>query len=133
MHSPLLRAQLGRLARRVWGLGGLSGVGWGFFATGLLALAGAWADLVFELSPGVRLGVLAAAAAAGPALALGVALRSRQRALPAVLARRLDAIAAARGEIVAGVDLLEDTRTFEPVARGLAAIAVERATALARA
>ncbi len=45
----------------------------------------------------------------------------------AVLARRLDHVAAARGEIVAGVDLLEDSRVFEPLATGLAGIAVERA------
>ena len=111
MHSPFLRSSL---------------VGWhaacGAWA-GFRASGGAssrrgcspsqnWADLVFDLSAGVRLGVLAAAAAAGPAPGSGASRRvSRQRALPAVLARRLDAIAAARGEIDAGVDLLDDTRT----------------------
>jgi len=132
MHDPLLRTQLVRLARRVRGLGGISGLGWGLLAAGLTVLAGAWADLVFELSPPLRLAALAGALLVGPALALVVLWRSGRHASPAVLARRLDQIASARGEIVAGVDLLEDSRSFDPVANGLAAIAVERARALAR-
>ncbi len=132
MHNPPLRAQLGRLARRVRGLGGVLGLGCGLLAAGLTVLAGAWADLVFELSPALRLAALCAALLVGPALALAVLWRCGRRALPAVLARRLDQIASARGEIVAGVDLLDDSRKFNPLESGLAVMAIERAAALAR-
>src|SRR5439155_12162056 len=58
--------------------------------------------------------------------------RSGRQAVPADLARRLDQIASARGEIVAGIDLLQDPRVFGPLGDGLAGIAVERAATLAR-
>ena len=74
----------------------------------------------------------AAAIVLGPVLAIFLAWRGARLAIPSVLARRLDQAGAAHGEIVAGVDLLHDTRVFEPTAAGLAAIAVERAANLAR-
>ena len=123
---------LGRLQRRVRGIAAFSGLGWGSLAAFLTVLCGAWADLVFELSPALRLAALAAAVLLGPALAIFVAWRSGRLAVPSVLARRLDQAGAARGEIVAGVDLLHDSRVFAPPAAGLASIAVERAATLAR-
>ena len=123
---------LGRLQRRLKGIAGLRGVGWGVFALLLTALAGAWADLVFELSPATRVAALGTAIVLGPILAILLAWRGARLAIPSLLARRLDQAGAARGEIVAGVDLLHDTRVFDPTAAGLAAIAVERAATLAR-
>ena len=123
---------LGRLQRRVRGIAAFSGLGWGSLAAFLTVLCGGWADLVFELSPALRLAALAAAVLLGPALAIFVAWRSGRLAVPSVLARRLDQAGAARGEIIAGVDLLHDSRVFAPPAAGLASIAVERAANLAR-
>ncbi len=123
---------LGRLQRRVREIAGLRGLGWGFFALLLTVLCATWADLVFELSPASRLAALAAALVLGPAMAILLAWRGTRLAIPSLLARRLDQVGAARGEIIAGVDLLHDTRVFEPTAAGLAGIAVERAAALAR-
>ncbi len=123
---------LGRLQRRVRGIAAFSGLGWGSLAAFMTVLCGAWADLVFELSPALRLAALAAAVLLGPALAIFVAWRSGRLAVPSVLAQRLDQAGAAHGEIVAGVDLLHDTRVFVPPAAGLASIAVERAANLAR-
>jgi len=132
MTHRSLQAQLGRLGRRVRGIGIVWGLGWGLVAIQLTILAGAWADLVFELSSVLRSAALATALLAGPALAMIVAWRSGRQAGPADLARRLDGIAAARGEIVAGVDLLQCPRTFGSLGDGLAGIAVERAAELAR-
>jgi hypothetical protein len=132
MTHRLLQAQLGRLGRRVRGIGGVWGLGWGLFAILVIALAGAWADLVFELSSSLRLAAPATALLTGLVLAVLVAWRSGRQAAPADLARRLDRIASARGEIVAGVDLLKDPRDFGLLGDGLAGMAVERAATLAR-
>ncbi|MFI5456335.1 MAG: hypothetical protein ACHRXM_12880 [Isosphaerales bacterium] len=131
MNHPQLQAQLRRLGRRVRGVGGASGLGWGLVAMGVIALAGAWTDLVLELSPALRVGALATALLAGLALAIARARRAWRRAVPAALARRLDPIAGAQGQIVAGVDLFQDMRVFTPPGAGLAGIAVERAAELA--
>ena len=132
MTHRLFQADLRRLGRRVRGIGGVWGLGWGLVAIELTVLAGAWTDLVFELSPALRLAALATALLAGAALAIALAWRSGRQAGAANLARRLDQVAAARGEIVAGGDLLQDSRAFGPLGDGLAGLAVERAAALAR-
>src|SRR5271157_1725584 len=132
MIHRILQTQLSRLGWRARGVGGVSGLGWGLVAMVLTVLSSAWADLVFELSSGLRLAALATALLAGLVLTIAVAWRSRRRAAAAALARRLDQVVAARGEIIAGVDLLQERRTFGPLGDGLAGIAVERAAALAR-
>ena len=132
MQNLDFQKTLGRLQRRVRGIAGLSGLAWGALALLLAGLCGVWADLVFELSPASRLTAMGVAVALGPLLAIWFAWRGARRAVPSLLAQRLDQAGSARGEIVAGVDLLHDTRVFEPRSAGLAEIAVERAATLAR-
>ena len=132
MNHPQLQAQLRRLGWRVRGVGGASGVGWGLVAIVAVAILGAWTDLVLELSPALRMGALAVALLAGLALAIVTARRAWRWGTPDSLARRLDPVAGARGQIIAGVDLLSDERAFTPIEAGLAGIAVDRAAELAR-
>jgi hypothetical protein len=116
----------------VRGVGGASGLGWGLAAMVATAILGAWADLVLDLSPALRLGALATAALAGIALAIISVRRAWRWARPETLARRLDPIAGAHGQIIAGVDLLQDDRAFTPLQAGLAELAVDRAAELTR-
>ncbi len=132
MQNLDFQKTLGRVQRRVQGIAGLSGIAWGSFALLLAGLSGAWADMVFDLSPASRIAALGVAAALGPAIAIWVGWRGARRAVPSLLAQRLDQAGSARGEIVAGVDLLQDDRVFDVPSAGLARIAVERAATLAR-
>jgi hypothetical protein len=96
-----------------------------------LLLVGVWCDLLWELSPELRIAT-SAIALVGSLCVIGtvtfVALRSRsQRAL----AQRLDQVGGTGGEILSGVDLLAGAQAGAPLTRGLTALAVERAGRLA--
>ncbi len=132
MTHCILQTQLRRLGWQVRGVGGVSGLGWGLVAMALTVMASAWADLVFELTPTLRLAALASGMLTGLVLSIAVAWRCRLQSRAAALARRLDQVVAARGEIIAGVALLEEHNSFGLLGDGLAGIAVERAMALAR-
>ena len=127
-----LHTRLRSLGRRVRAIGALAGLGWGLVALGLVALAGAWSDLVFELTPAWRLAALVASATVGAGLAAWAARRIWREAEPEVLAGRLDRVAEARGEIVSGVSLLRDGRERSPTSAGLARIAIDRAELLTK-
>ena len=62
-HSPL-QSRLRRTGRRLLLLGGTAAVTWGLIAAALMTLAGAWLDLLWELSPQARFAALGLAAAA---------------------------------------------------------------------
>ncbi len=130
-QSPL-QDRLRRLRRRVRGIAGASGLGWGLVTAGLVVLAGAWADLVMELSPALRIAAPAVALLVGATLALVATRRAWRQGEPRPLASRLDGIAGARGEIISGADLLLDRRDRTPLGAGLAAIAIGRAADLAQ-
>ncbi len=132
MNYPSLQNQLRQYGRRVRAVGGASGLGWGVFVTGVVALAAAWADLLLELAPWHRRFAIGIAIFAGAAFAIAMWRRSSQRANPRILSRRLDQIAGAEGQIVAGVDLIESPRELGPLETGLAGIAVQRAAELTR-
>jgi hypothetical protein len=130
MTHPPLQAQLRQHGRRLRGIGGISGLGWGFVVAGIVAITGAWADLILELTPALRLMALAAATLAGAAFAAEALRRASLWARPQALARRLDQLANSQGQIVSGVDLVERPRNLGPLESGLAGIAVEQAAAL---
>jgi hypothetical protein len=131
MQKPLLSKHLRRIGRRLLAVRLSSGVAWGLTAAVALLLVGVWCDLLWELSPELRIAA-SAIALVGSLFVMGaatfVALRSRnQRAL----ARRLDQVGGTGGEILSGVDLLAGERAGAPLTRGLTALAVERAGRLA--
>jgi hypothetical protein len=128
-NSPL-ETDLRRYGRRVRGIEATSGLGWAIFVAALVTLAGAWADLVLELTPTLRLMALATACLAGGVAVFAACRRASLGARRPVLARRLDELAGGGGQITSGVDLLEHPRSLGLLESGLAEIAVERAAAL---
>jgi len=122
---------LGRLRGRLLRLGGGAASAWALAGAIGCLIIGTWADLVFELSPALRIGVLAASAGMGLGLLIGVIARAWRSGRAGVLARRLDEVGATGGQISAGADLLDDRRIGSPLSRGLARMAIERAAQLA--
>lgn len=131
-----LRSRLRRVRRRLWMISAAAAAGWALVAASLLALAGAWLDLLFELSPQARLGALACAATAGlVVLAARAALAARAGAYGRV-ARRVDHAGHCRGEVITGWELEEwiaaaPGQARPVVSEGLARLAVERSITLA--
>lgn len=125
-----LTQSLRRFRGRMLLLGIAASVAWGL--SGLVAglIVGSWADLVFELSPGLRITVIVVASAASMVLLAMLTGRLLQRSKLLCVARRLDGAAGTNGEIVAAADLLTDSRSRSPLGRGLAQLAINRAAAM---
>ncbi len=126
-----LARSLQRFRGRVLAVGAGSGLAWGVAGAIACLIAGTWSDLVFELSPALRIGVLAASAGFGLLLFVLIVARAWQAGRSQTLARRLDHVGGTGGQILTGVDLLEDPQSRSPLAGGLAHMAIERAAYLA--
>src|SRR4051794_6899009 len=135
MTPPQLAQGLTGLRRRLLAIGLVTGVGWGVVAAIAVLIVWMWLDLVLDLAGPVR------AAAAWLSLLCGVALLARAAwvalggGTPRALAKRLDAVANSRGQILAGVDLAVQQHAVGgggAISAGLAAIAIDRAGALAQ-
>jgi hypothetical protein len=131
MTTPSLHSQLRRFGRRVLLVGLLAGAAWALATAIVLAVAGAWLDLVWELPPAGRLACLAAAAVGAAGVIAATAWFVTRRRQPRELARRLDRTAGTGGEILTGVDLMFDRPPASPLTGGLATLAVERAGTVA--
>lgn len=131
MANSVLQEVLRRLKYRLLVVHGISGLGWGLVSAIGLLFVGAWADLVFDLAPGLRVATNCLAAVALGGLALGMLYFAFRLARPALLARRLDNAAGTRGEILSGVDLLAEQAEPASLTGGLAQMAVQRAASLA--
>lgn len=127
MTTASLHGQLLRIGRRVALISLLTGAIWAVAVALLLAIGGAWLDLVWELPPAGRIAVLAGSAAVAAGVVCAAVWLAARRRQPRELARRLDRAAATGGEILTGVDLLLDKKQSSPLTGGLAALAVERA------
>src|SRR5438105_453870 len=90
MTTPSLHTQLRRFGRRVLLVGLLAGAAWAVAAALVLAVAGAWLDLVWELPPVGRIVCLAAAAVGAVVVVTSAAYLVSRRRQPRELARRLD-------------------------------------------
>lgn len=135
-HSPLER-RFHALGRRILALRGMTGLGWGIVVAVVVVLGFVWLDLLWELTPPVRIAASGLAALAAIAV-LGIAMvRARREGRPAVLAERVDRAAIAGGEIRSGYDLSLGApgngaaTAAAPLTRGLAELAVDRAVRLA--
>jgi hypothetical protein len=136
MGESRLFETLNRLQRRARTLGGIAAILWCVTTVIIAVLIAGWLDLAFELSPAARLAALAIAAVAGIAALTRTILGEFARSQQQLLARNLDALAATGGQIIAGVELAmmrsESFVSPQPLLSfGLAAMAVERAAALA--
>jgi hypothetical protein len=115
------------LARRILWVHGGSGLGWGLVVAAIALAFGVWLDLVWELSPLLRVANALGAAALVP-LTLGLAMwLGLRRAQPDAVARRVDRLLGANGSVRAGVELALQTPEDDALSRGMAALAVDRA------
>lgn len=143
MATGSLQRRLRSVRRRSLMIGTASATVWGLAAAVVLLLGGVWLDLLWELSPQLRIGLLCAAGAVGVAL-VGVLLGiTAQAARDKRLARRLDRVADSGGQILTGVEL-DNASAAQPTATqptatpstatltsGMARLAVDRAAAVA--
>lgn len=130
MHSGLSNI-LQRLRQRWLRVAALSATGWGIsvlLATGIVA---AWSDLVWELSPDLRIGAIVFSVAAAAVCGAVIVVSALRLGRGAWLARSLDRAAHGEGEIITGYDLSHSERSMPAISAALAALAVERATQLA--
>src|SRR5205085_1311506 len=100
MTTPSLHAQLRRFGRRVLLVGLLAGAAWAIAAAVVLAVAGAWLDLVWELPPAGRVACLSVPTLGAAGVVATAAWFVTRRRQPRDLARRLDHAAGTGGEIL---------------------------------
>ena len=103
-HSPL-RSRLRRTGRRLLWFGGTAALTWGLVAAALMALAGAWLDLLWELSPQARIAAVVVAAHGRRVAGGGASAPGGVAARHAAVARRLDRAAGCGGDILTGLEL----------------------------
>ncbi|HJT34809.1 MAG TPA: hypothetical protein VJ783_22470 [Pirellulales bacterium] len=128
MAAHRLHESLRRLRRRLLTLAAATGLGWGIACLVGLLIASIWLDLVAELPPPARIITSAVSLAAGLAIGVGILIAAVRHGGFARLARRLDAVGGASGEIVAGFDLSgQQPIATSPLTAGLAQLAVDRA------
>ena len=118
------------LRRRSLAVGSAAAGGWGLAALLLALVAFAWADLVLDLSGGVRLAMSIAAVTLAVVIAVRIVRRATATGSPDAMARRLDDAVGAGGQIVAGVDLAAAKGDASSITAGLAQLAVARAARL---
>ena len=128
-----VRGRLSALRRRMLLLGILGGIGWAVAGGILLWCLGVWLDLLWELSPGLRMAanVLSVVVAAG--MLVAIVLIWKRRAGDRALARLLDRTGSTGGEILSGYDLEQASfpEHYSPFTQGMATIAAERAADVA--
>ncbi len=127
METPLLITHLHRVGRRLLAVRLASGLGWGLGAAIAVLLLGAWLDLLWELTPELRITAVALAGTAGVGVILGQAAIGWRGRDARRIASRMDRAAGTGGEILAGVDLTDERKEDSPLTVGLAHLAVERA------
>jgi hypothetical protein len=134
MDGRSLERRFVALRRRVMLIGGAAAVGWAVVILFVLAVVAAWFDLLWELSPQVRLGLDVLLVVAGlTAVSIGL-WQAWSRTARHTLARRLDRTAGTGGQILSGYELSRSDwaePADQPLTRGLAGIAVARAATLA--
>ena len=144
-----LEKPLAALRRRITALASLSGLGWALLAAAAVWFVFGWFDLLWELSPGLRIAantLAVVAAISGLTLAIW---QAKTASHPLLLARRLDEAGSTGGQIRSGYDLaveptqgaassatvgrppMQGDETHSELRRGLAQLSVRRAAKLA--
>ncbi len=130
-----LTYRLGLLRRRVLLIGGLSALGWAVVAAIAAWLILVWLDLLWDLSPRVRLLSNLAAVVTGALLLLLISTRWLRNSQNRILARRLDRAGNLGGQIIVGYELADELSRrprADELSTGLAELAVNRAATLAQ-
>lgn len=134
MAENQLIAALEGIRRRALAIGVAGGAGWAAAAVLALLMLFAWADLALDLSPQARLACLCIALPCGAALLARAAWQTMRGASPRSAARRMDLATNTGGQILSGIDLLQQYRgaiAVRSLPGQLAQMAVARAAQLA--
>ena len=128
---------LQQLRQRALWIGGTAGSLWGICCALLALFIGVWLDLVLQLSPQLRIGVLVSAIATGLIVFTRRTWITLGQSAGKWLACRLDDVTESGGQIVSGVELAtaaspDYSYSSQPaLTAGLAQLAIRRATRLA--
>lgn len=134
MAEKRLLEALDGIRRRVLAIGVAAGTGWGLAGILFLLVLFAWADLALDLPSAMRLTCVWLSLACGAGLLIRAALLSFRGSTHRSVARRIDHVTRSGGQILSGVDLLQQFRgeaVAPTLSGGMAAMAVERAAQIA--
>ena len=131
MSASPLQIQLQSVKRRWFIHGTTAGLIGATIVAILLLLLGGWLDLVWELSPEGRIGVLISSALLGGTFFIAALVRIGQNVRFSSLARRVDQAMGFGGSVLTGYELEQTFRSKSDKTAALAHIAVEHAAQLA--
>ena len=134
MDFTALHERLLAIRRRLFLIGVSTGFLWGLVGIVSVLAAGVWLDLLWELSPVLRIAVLAGCILAGAAIVGVLVANTWRSAREATLARRVDSAGDYRGQVLTGWELsFADVKSSSarPVTQLLAQKTVARAAQLA--
>jgi hypothetical protein len=134
-RSSELNRQLQNLRRRLLAIRAVAGLLFSVPAAAAVVVAWIWLDLLWELSPGVRIAGDALAVLAAVAALATVCWRAARFANRSAMARRLDSVGGTGGQILSGFDLAHAKDSMgqrsDALGGGLATLAIDRAGRLA--
>lgn len=116
MSAPSLEKSLQIVRRRLWAIGICAGLAWALATAILLLLIGSWLDLLWELSPLGRIGILGVSAAASLAFFGFWLLHVGREGRYALIARRIDRSMEYGGDVLTGWELEEAVVASRPPA-----------------
>lgn len=135
MSDTGLNSLIERVRRRYLVVGSMAGLLWAAVAATAVQLTCMWLDLLWELSPQIRVVSGVASLLAGLLLLTWIAARTWRAARDAYAARLLDGAGSFGGAVVSGWELSSNftnsRRENETLTAGLADLAVDHATELA--
>jgi hypothetical protein len=141
MAEQKLLESLAGVRRRLLSVSLAAGLGWGLVGVLIVLIACAWVDLALDLPSGIRSICSLGAIGCGILLLGWAAIAALRDSSQGALARRLDAAADGRGQILSGVDLFQQYPPTSGAAAAaaqtgtlpaaMARIAIERAASLA--
>jgi hypothetical protein len=137
MATAGLQSSVRRTSERLLAVQGTTALCWAALTALLVVLAAVWLDLLWEFSSAGRVAALFLGALAAMALIVVLLRRLMHDTTRAAVARRLDAAAGGRGEILSGWELATGQCATAhgdaaPLTLGLAQLAVDQATQSAR-
>jgi len=132
-RRPRIQQRLAMLRRRMMLLGTLGGICWGLVSGLVLWGAFVWLDLLWELSPPLRIVANGLVMIVACGIFLETVLYWRKRAVDRSLAKRLDQAGGTGGQILSGYDLERASfaHSPSPLTAGMAVMATNRAAQVA--
>ena len=134
-HQASLQSRLQSVANRMRAIGICDSVCWLLAALGIALLTFAWLDIIWQLPIGVRQVIVPLTVLVGLGLFGWLIYRRFSDTNKVSVAKRLDQVGGTGGQILSGLDMINerdlanDSRSeLSPLARGIASVAVSQAS-----